>query len=102
VIRPLVGGTIAGDGVEQRGLAGAVGADDGAALAARHGQADAVDRAQASKATTTSVSVRIGSDTNIFRWSIVRRSGPVRRPTMRSMSRDAAIGRVPGTAIRSS
>ena len=36
----------AGDGVEQRGLAGAVGTDDGAALAARDGQADAVDRAQ--------------------------------------------------------
>ena len=35
-----------GNGVEQRGLAGAVGADDGAALAARHGQADAIDRAQ--------------------------------------------------------
>ena len=35
-----------GDGVEQRGLAGAVGTDDGATLAARHGEADAVDRAQ--------------------------------------------------------
>ena len=34
------------DSVEQRGLAGAVGADDGAALAARHGQADAVDCSQ--------------------------------------------------------
>ena len=35
-----------GNSVEQRGLASAVGTDDGATLAARHGQADAVDRAQ--------------------------------------------------------
>jgi hypothetical protein len=36
----------AGDGVEQRGLAGPVGSDDGAALASRHGEADAIDRAK--------------------------------------------------------
>ena len=35
-----------GDGVEKRGLAGAVGTDDGAALAARDGEADAIDGAQ--------------------------------------------------------
>jgi hypothetical protein len=34
------------DSVEQRSLASAVGADDGAALTARHGQADAVDCSQ--------------------------------------------------------
>ncbi len=36
----------AGDGIEQCGLAGAIGADDGAALAPRHNQADAIDRPQ--------------------------------------------------------
>jgi hypothetical protein len=36
----------AGDGVEQRGLAGPIRSDNGAALALRYGEADAIDRAK--------------------------------------------------------
>src|SRR4051794_14136841 len=45
----LVDGQVARDQVEERGLAGAVGADDQAALAGLDGQRDAVDRRQATE-----------------------------------------------------
>ena len=43
VIAPPSGASVPGDHVEQRGLAGAVGADDGEDRARRHGEADIVD-----------------------------------------------------------
>ena len=90
------------DSVEQRSLAGAVRADDGAALAARHGQADIVDRAQRVEGNH-SICQRAGSvRTRIFPvGALSGRAVPA--ITVRTMGsdcrRDAAMDRAAALAM---
>src|SRR5260221_7062448 len=73
----------AGDGVEQRGLASAIGTDNRAALTARHGQPDAIDRPEGVKSNHH---IRQNQDRfghNRFRWNNVPRSGNRFPSTMR-------------------